>query len=93
MKRKSSNLPKKIIRVLQFLSSLNVKEAFQLLHAIVYLYREYYIITNINPVVKEYIVNFDYKDEKLISCKVKSIKEILDIVQDIKISRSSFLDG
>ena len=93
MKRKSNNLPKKIIRVLQFLSSLNIKEAFQLLHAVVYLYREYYIVTNIEPVIKEYIVNFEYQKEKLVSCKVKSLKEILDIVQDIKISRSSFLDG
>lgn len=86
------SLPKSLIKIIQFLYSLDVKEAVDLFKAIIYLWREYYILTSIKPVIKEYIVSFTYKKETLINCRVKTIKDILKIVNELRISKGVNID-
>lgn len=87
-----SNLPRKLIRVIQFLYGIDIQDSLALFKQLVYLYREYYILTDIKPIIKEYIVTFKYKEEVLVHARVKSLKEILDIVNSIKLARSCNYD-
>lgn len=86
-----SNLPRKIQRLVQFLFGLDTKESIILFKDIIYLYREYFITTDIRPIIKEFIVSFKFKDETLINVKVKSIRDIIKIIQEIKFNKGEDL--
>lgn len=82
------NLPKIILRALFLLKALDVREAMKLCQQIVYLYREFYIKTRLEPVIKEYIVEFKYKDETLTSCKITDLKDLIKLIDKIKTNRA-----
>lgn len=81
-------LPKIILRALFLLKALNVRETLILIQQIVYLYREFYIKTRLEPVIKEFIVEFKYKDETLTSCKITDLKDLIKLIDKIKSNRA-----
>lgn len=82
-----NNLPKIILRALFLLKAINIKESLQLITQIVYLYREFYVKTRLEPVITEYIVEFKYKDETLTSCRLKDLKDLIKLIEQIKHNR------
>lgn len=81
-------LPKIILRALFLLKALDIREAITLARQIVYLYREFYIKTRLEPVIKEFIVEFKYKDETLTSCRITDIKDLIKLIDKIKSNRA-----
>ena len=81
-------LPNMILRALFLIKALNIKEALTLIQQVVYLYREFYIKTRLEPVIKEFIVEFKYKDETLTSCRITDLKDLIEMIDKIKNNRS-----
>lgn len=81
-------LPKIILRALFLLKALDIREALTLARQVVYLYREFYIKTRLEPVIKEFIVEFKYKDETLTSCRITDIKDLIKLIDKIKSNRA-----
>lgn len=81
-------LPNMILRALFLIKALNIKEALTLIQQVVYLYREFYIKTRLEPVIKEFIVEFKYKDETLTSCRITDLKDLIKMIDKIKNNRS-----
>jgi hypothetical protein len=81
-------LPKIILRALFLLKALDIREAITLARQVVYLYREFYIKTRLEPVIKEFIVEFKYKDETLTSCRITDIKDLIKLIDKIKSNRA-----
>lgn len=80
-------LPKTILSAIMLIRALGIKDSMKLIQEIMYLWREFYIKTNITPVIKEYIIAFYYKDNQLIQFEAKDLKELLRVAQQIKESR------
>ena len=80
-------LPKMILRALFLLKAVDIRNALKLAQAITYLYREFFIKTRLEPVIKEYIVEFKYKDETLTSCRIKDLNDLIKMIEQIKINR------
>lgn len=81
-------LPKIIIRALFLLRALNIRDTVILCQQIIYLWREFYIKTRLEPVIKEFIVEFKYKDETLTSCRVENLKDLIKLIDKIKTNRA-----
>ena len=81
-------LPKIIIRALFLLRALNIRDTVILCQQIIYLWREFYIKTSLGPVIKEFIVEFKYKDETLTSCRVENLKDLIKLIDKIKTNRA-----
>lgn len=81
-------LPKIILRALFLVKALNIREALLLCQQIIYLYQEFYIKTRLEPVIKEFIVEFKYKDETLTSCKMTDLKDLIKLIDKIKSNRA-----
>ena len=82
-----NKLPKIILKALFLLQALDLKESFTLAKQISYLYREFYIKTKLEPVIKEFIVEFKYKDETLSSCRITNLKDLNKLIEKIKNNR------
>ena len=80
-------LPKIILRALFLLQGLNVKDCTKLAQQITYLYREFYIKTKIEPIIKEFVIEFKYKDETLTSCRITDLKDLIKLIDQIKQNR------
>ena len=80
-------LPKAILSAIMLIRALGIKDSMRLIQEIMYLWREFYIKTNITPIIKEYIISFYYKDNQLIQFEAKDLKELLKVAQQIKESR------
>ena len=79
-----NKLPKKIQLILLLFKGLDFKESLTLIRYVLYLYREFYITTSIQAVVKEYVVSFYYKDTNLLNTKVRNIQDLISIIKDMK---------
>ena len=79
-----NKLPKKIQLILLLFKGLDFKESLTLIRYVLYLYREFYITTSIQAVVKEYVVSFYYKDTNLLNTKVRDIQDLISIIKDMK---------
>lgn len=80
-------LPKQITLAIMLLKSLDLDISMKIIKDIMYLYREFFIKIKIQPVIREYIVSFYYKDNQLIQFKTDDLKEILKVSKQIKDSR------
>lgn len=81
-------LPRMILRALFLIKALDFRDAIKLYQQVVYLYREFYIKTRLEPVIKEFIVEFKYKDETLTSCKITDLKDLIKLIDKIKSNRA-----
>lgn len=78
------DIPVKLLKTLMLLRIVGIPSAVKLFNSIMYLYREFYIDTNITPVFKEFIVNFECGKEKLMSFKTDNLSDLIKIIEDIK---------
>lgn len=83
-----NNLPKKIVLAIMLIRALNLSESMKLVQEIIYLWREFFIKTKITPTIREFTIEFYYKDNQLTQFKVKDLKELLKIAAQIKESRA-----
>ena len=81
-------LPKIILKALFLIKSLDFRDAIKLCQQIIYLYREFYIKTRLEPVIKEFIVEFKYKDETLTSCRITDLRDLIKLIDKIKSNRA-----
>ena len=77
-------IPKKLRLSRLLIEALDLSFSFKLAQKIMYLWREFLIVTKIHPTIKEYIIEFYYKDEQLSQFKVKDIKDLLKITELMK---------
>lgn len=77
-------LPAKILRAVHLLHALNLKQSLTLIKDVLYLYREFYIKTEITPKVEEYKVCFWYKDKWLEKVVIKDPTDLRLVIQKIK---------
>lgn len=84
------NLPKALVLAILLLKSLDFKEGIQLIRDIVYLWREFYIKTQIKPVIQKYKVSFYYKDKWIMGTDVTDPKDIFKLVEEIRKTRTDY---
>lgn len=82
-----TQLPKMIVLAIMLIKSLDLPISLKLMKELNYLWREFFIKTKITPVIREYIVEFYYKDNQLLQFKTTDLKQLLKISQQIKESR------
>ena len=82
-----SKLPKRITLAILLLKSLDLPLSMKIIKDALYLWREFFIKLQIEPVIKEYIVSFYYKENQLIQFRTNDLKEILKVSEQIKESR------
>jgi len=80
-------LSKKAYYSILLLKALEIKNFVKFLNEITYLYREFYISTQIKPVIKEYIISFYYKDNQLHQFRTNDLKDLIKVAEQIKKSR------
>lgn len=85
-----SNIPKMIVRALALLQSLDLKnkESLNIARDIMYLWREFYIKTRLEVVPKEFIVEFKYKDNTIVSCRMDDLKTLRKLIEQVKDMRN-----
>lgn len=83
-----NNLPKKIVLAIMLIRALDLSDNFKLIQELIYLWREFFIKTKITPVIKEFIIEFYYRDNQLTQFRTKDLKELLTIAKQIKESRA-----
>lgn len=72
-------IPKKLRLSRLLLEALDFNCSFNLAQKIMYLWREFLIVTKIHPIVKEYIIEFYYKDEQLAQFKIEKLSDLIRI--------------
>jgi hypothetical protein len=80
-------LPKRLTLTIMLIKALDLKNGMKLIQDIMYLWREFFIKVNIEPIIKEYVVSFYYKDNQLIQFRTNDLKEVLEVSKKIKESR------
>ena len=78
------NIPKIVGLAIMLIKALDLKECVNLINKILYLWREFYIKIKLIPIIKEYKVIFYYRNDRLISTKIKDLKELINIIDDIE---------
>lgn len=83
-----NGIPKKLAKTCCLLRGINPTKLWQLMLKIIYLYREFSITTNIDVVVKEYIISFYYKDNQLLTFKTTDLNDASKVIENIKDARA-----
>lgn len=76
--------PKYLVMAVYLLRSLDIPQSIKLIQDVSYLWTEFYIKTEIKPVISLFKVRFVYKDKELVNFKLKDIKELGKIIEDLK---------
>ncbi len=82
-----AQLPKRVALAIMLLKALDLRLSLRLIQMVLYLWREFSIKTEITPVIQEYKILFQYKDERLSSFKLKDLKELIPVIEKLKESR------
>lgn len=77
-------LPKLLRLTLLFLGSLDIPITAKVGQLLLYLWREFYIKVSIEPVITDYKVTLYYKDKYLSKTKIKDLKELCKILEELK---------
>lgn len=82
----ANNIPKMIILALALLKALDLKngESLKIARDIMYLWREFYIKTRLEVIPKEFIVEFKYKDNTIVSCRVDDLTTLRKLIATVK---------
>lgn len=80
-------LPQSIKTALAIVRIANPWDYLRIVKNIVYLWREFYVRTRIDVVIKEFDIQFYYKDDNLLRLKTNDIRDIIKLIEDIKKSR------
>lgn len=84
-------LPQSIKTALAVVRIANPWDYLRIVKSIVYLWREFYVRTRIDVVIKEFDIQFYYKDDNLLRLKTNDIRDIIKLIEDIKKSRGKNL--
>lgn len=84
-------LPQSIKTALAIVRIANPWDYLRIVKNIVYLWREFYVRTRIDVVIKEFDIQFYYKDDNLLRLKTHDIRDIIKLIDDIKKSRGENL--
>lgn len=82
----ANKIPNMIVRALAVLKTLNTnqRETLDMARGIMYLWREFYIKTRLEVVPKEYILEFKYKDDTIVSCRMDDLKTLKKLIEQVK---------
>ncbi len=82
----AGNIPKMIMLALALIKALDLKngESLKIARDIMYLWREFYIKTRLEVIPKEFIVEFKYKDNTIVSCRVDDLSTLRKLVATVK---------
>lgn len=82
----AGNIPKMIMLALALIKALDLKngESLKIARDIMYLWREFYIKTRLEVIPKEFIVEFKYKDNTIVSCRVDDLRTLRKLVATVK---------
>lgn len=82
----AGNIPKMIMLALALIKALDLKngESLKIARDIMYLWREFYIKTRLEVIPKEFIVEFKYKDNTIVSCRVNDLSTLRKLVATVK---------
>lgn len=83
------SIPKKVRLAILLLEALDIPTAVKLAQTICYMWREFGVKISIKPIIKNFIVNFHYKDSCLLSYGTNNINDIIKVAEEIKQSRVS----
>lgn len=83
----TGKIPKVVKQALFLIQSIDIYNGLKIAQGIMYLWREFYIKTRVIPKIIEYSVEFKYKDETLITCKIKDLKEMNKLIDKVKNNR------
>lgn len=78
------SLPKKVRLAILLIEALDIPLAIKLAQTIVYMWREFGVKVSIKPIIKNFIVNFQYKDTCILSYSTTDIKDIVRVAEEIK---------
>lgn len=84
-------LPQSIKTALAIVRIANPWDYLRIVKSIVYLWREFYVRTRIDVVIKEFDIQFYYKDNNLLRLKTNDIRDVIKLIEDIKKSRGEKL--
>lgn len=76
-----NQLPKVLMRSIALIQSLGLKESFKLAMKVLYLYCEFYINTDVRPVIKEYKIIFNKGSKEVGTATIEDIAG-LDLLCD-----------
>ena len=82
----AGNIPKMIMLALALIKALDLKngESLKIARDIMYLWREFYIKTRLEVIPKEFIAEFKYKDNTIVSCRVDDLSTLRKLVATVK---------
>ena len=69
----------------------NPWDYLRIVKSIIYLWREFYVRTRIDVVIKEFDIQFYYKDDNILRLKTSDIRDISKLVDDLKKTRGEHL--
>lgn len=84
-------LPQSIRTALAIVRIANPWDYLRIVKNIVYLWREFYVRTRIDVVIKEFDIQFYYKDDNILRLKTPDIRDISKLVDDLKKTRGEHL--
>lgn len=82
----ANKIPNMIVTALSVLRTLNTnqQEMLDMARGIMYLWREFCIKTRLEVVPKEYILEFKYKDDTIVSCRMEDLKTLKKLIEQVK---------
>ena len=80
-------LPQSVKTAIAVVRIANPWDYLRIVKSIIYLWREFYVRTRIDVVIKEFDIQFYYKDDNLLRLKTNNIRDIIKLIENIKKSR------
>lgn len=84
-----NKLPKKVRLAILLIEALDLSLGLKLAQTIIYLWREFGVKLSIKPIIKNFVINYHYKDTCLMSFSTNDLKDIIKVTEEIKKSRVS----
>ena len=84
-------LPQSVKTAIAVVRIANPWDYLRIVKSIIYLWREFYVRTRIDVVIKEFDIQFYYKDDNLLRLKTNDIRDISKLVDDLKKTRGEHL--
>ena len=84
-------LPQSVKTAIAIVRIANPWDYLRIVKSIVYLWREFYVRTRIDVVIKEFDIQFYYKDDNILRLKTSDIRDISKLVDDLKKTRGEHL--
>lgn len=81
------SIPKKVRLAILLIEALDIPTAIKLAQVICYMWREFGVKISIKPIIKNFIINFHYKDTCLLSYGTQNLNDVVRVAEEIKQSQ------